>query len=198
MNEIFSFRKELNIKKIIIMALLVLIIVVAILWIVFSHSEKTPNNEIKDNILISKFYSENQNICLKLSNSYNFTQYQPSLDYILELKNNNNLNIFIAEHSSFPNLTLSNIVSADLKTYISQFKNCSNISNVSEFNMGGKPAYTYSLHYLDNKIKTAFYLQTIWIEHGDKYYIIDIEFPLDSLNKNSKIINEVLNSLVIN
>ena len=66
MNEIFSFRKELNIKKIIIMALLVLIIVVAILWIVFSHSEKTPNNEIKDNILISKFYSENQNICLKL------------------------------------------------------------------------------------------------------------------------------------
>ena len=102
------------------------------------------------------------------------------------------------QHQDLQNISFSELVEADLKSYVSQFENSSNISNVSEFDRGGKPAYTYSLHYLDTNTKTAFYIQTIWIEHNNKYYIIDIEFPLNSLNENSKIINEVLNSIVIN
>lgn len=198
MNEIFEFRKELNIKKILIALLIIFIIAGLILWKVFSPSEKSSAITIKDEVTESKFYSKNKNFSLTLSSSYNFTQHESTTNYILELRNENNLNIFVAEENLLQNISFSELVESDLKSYVSQFENSSNISNVSEFDRGGKPAYTYSLHYLDTNTKTAFYIQTIWIEHNNKYYIIDIEFPLNSLNENSKIINEVLNSIVIN
>lgn len=197
MNEIFEFRKELNIKKILIVILLILIITGLILWKVFSPSERS-SLKIKDEITESKFYSKNKTFSLTLSNSYNFIQFEPDQNHILELRNENNLNIFVAEENSLQNSTLAELVEADLKSYVAQFEKSSDISNVSEFDRGGKPAYTYSLHYLDKNTKTAYYLQTIWIEYNNKYYIIDIEFPLNSLNENSKIINDVLNSIVIN
>ena len=62
----------------------------------------------------------------------------------------------------------------------------------------GFPAYTYSFHYLDSQTNTGYYLQTIWIENNNKYYILDVEFPVKTLNENSKIINDILNSIVIN
>lgn len=198
MNEIFEFRKELNIKKILIVLLIILIITGLILWKVFSPSEESPSVKIEDETTESKFYSKNKDFSLTLSNSYNFIQFDPAQNHILELRNENNLNIFVAEENLLQNLTLAELATADLKSYVAQFEKSSDISNVSEFDRGGKPAYTYSLHYLDSNTKTAYYLQTIWIEYNDKYYIIDIEFPLNSLNENSKIINDVLNSIVIN
>lgn len=198
MNEIFQFRKELNIKKIIIVALIVFVILGLILWKAFSPSKESAPTNIKDESTESTFYCKNKMLSLTLSNSYNFTQYTPESNYILELRNANNLNIFITEENLLPNLNLSELVEADLNSYVAQFEKSSNISNVSEFDRGEKKAYTYSFHYLDTSTKTAFYLQTIWLEYNNKYYIIDIEFPLNSLNENSKIINEVLNSIVIN
>ena len=198
MNQIFEFRKELNIKKILIVLLIIFIITGIILWKVFSPSEESSSVKIKDEVTESKFYSKNKNFSLTLSSSYNFVQFDPAESHILELRNENNLNIFVAEENLLQNLTLAELVEADLKSFVAQFEKSSDISNVTEFDRGGKPAYTYSLHYLDTNTKTAFYIQTIWIEHNNKYYIIDIEFPLNSLNENSKIINEVLNSIVIN
>lgn len=198
MNQIFEFRKELNIKKILIVLLIIFIITGLILWKVFSPSEESSSVKIKDEVTESKFYSKNKNFSLTLSSSYNFVQFDPTESHILELRNENNLNIFVAEENLLQNLTLAELVEADLKSFVAQFKKSSDISNVTEFDRGGKPAYTYSFHYLDSNTKTAYYLQTIWIEYNDRYYIIDIEFPLNSLNENSKIINDVLNSIVIN
>ena len=198
MNQIFEFRKELNIKKILIVLLIIFIIPGIILWKVFSPSEESSSVKIKDEVTESKFYSKNKNFSLTLSSSYNFVQFDPAESHILELRNENNLNIFVAEENLLQNLTLAELVEADLKSFVAQFEKSSDISNVTEFDRGGKPAYTYSFHYLDSNTKTAYYLQTIWIEYNDRYYIIDIEFPLNSLNENSKIINDVLNSIVIN
>ena len=198
MNQIFEFRKELNIKKILIVLLIIFIITGLILWKVFSPSEESSSVKIKDEVTESKFYSKNKNFSLTLSSSYNFVQFDPAESHILELRNENNLNIFVAEENLLQNLTLAELVEADLKSFVAQFEKSSDISNVTEFDRGGKPAYTYSFHYLDSNTKTAYYLQTIWIEYNDRYYIIDIEFPLNSLNENSKIINDVLNSIVIN
>ena len=198
MNQIFEFRKELNIKKILIVLLIILIISGLILGKVFPPSKESSFVKIKDEVTESKFYSKNKNFSLTLSSSYNFIQFDPAESHILELRNENNLNIFVAEENLLQNLTLAELVEADLKSFVAQFKKSSDISNVTEFDRGGKPAYTYSFHYLDSNTKTAYYLQTIWIEYNDRYYIIDIEFPLNSLNENSKIINDVLNSIVIN
>lgn len=198
MNEIFEFRRELNIKKIMILVLIILIILGIVLWNTLSPSENKEAQKVISENPNTTFYSENKKVELTLSNTYNFTQYKPANNYLLEIRNENNLNIFISEETLLEGKSLSDIVSADLKTYISEFNNYSNVSNVSEFDRGGISAYTYSLHYLDSKTNTAYYLQTIWLENNNNYYILDIEFPLSSLNENSKIINDVLNSIVIN
>lgn len=200
MNEIFEFRKELNIKRILIVILIILIIIGVIgfiVWKALPPSEKNVFENRKNENTNSVFQSENKNISLTLSSSYNFIQYKSNSDYVLELRNENNLNIFITEENSLENLVFSELVEADLKSYVSQFNNFSNVSNISEIDRGGNPAYTYSFHYLDSNTKTAYYLQSIWIEYNNKYYILDIEFPLNSLSENSKIINDVLNSIVI-
>lgn len=197
MNEIFSFRKELNIKKIMIVVFIIVLIIGIIVWKLSSSIEQKEEQKIEDANPNTIFYSENQNISLELSKTYNFIQYFPTNNYLLELRNEDNLNIFISEENALENQTLSEIVSADQTAYLSNFDKHSNLSSVTEFDRNGNPAYTYSFHYLDSKTKTAYYLQTIWIELGEKYYILDIEFPLSTLNENSKIINDVLNSLTI-
>lgn len=197
MHEIFSFRKELNIKKIAILVIVIILIVGIIIWKLLPPVKDTIEEKVEDSNPIASFYSENGNIGLELSKEYGFTQHYPTNNYLLELRNNDSLNIFIAEEEKIQNQTFSEIVTADQTAYISNFDKYSNLSNVSEFNLSGSLAYTYSFQYLDSKTKTAYYLQTIWIEKNDKYYIIDIEFPLDTLNENSKIINDVLNALTI-
>lgn len=198
MNEIFEFRKKLNIKKILIVSLLFFILLVIILWKFFMPKEKFELNKNDSKSSFSTFYSKNKEVSLSLSKNYNFIQYQPANNYLLELRNENNLDIFISKEAILENKLLSEIVSTDFKSYIEQFNNSSNISNIAEFDRGGLPAYTYSFHYLDSKTNTQYYIQTIWIEYNNYYYILDIEFPLNSLNENSKIINDILNSIIIN
>ncbi len=198
MQEIFSFRKELNIKKIIIIILIVAIIIGLLIWLLLPPAKETIEKiEEKDNPN-TVFYSKNKIISLELPKTYNFTQYTPANNYIFELRNTDNLNIFISEVEKIQNKSLSEVISADQTAYIANFNKYSNQSNISEFNLGGSNAYSYSFHYLDTETKIAYYLQTIWLEKNDKYYILDIEFPLDSLSENSKIINDVLNSIIIN
>ena len=95
----------------------------------------------------------------------------------------------------YENKTLENIVSADKNSYISKFKSYSNLSNVTQLVVSGFPAYTYSFHYLNKK--SAYYLQILWIETESGYYVIDVEFPLDSLNDNHVIINDLVNNFKI-
>ena len=198
MHEIFSFRKELNIKKIIIISIISVIVLGLLIWILLPPAKETiEKTEEKDNPN-AVFYSQDKTITLELPKTYNFTQYIPTNNYIFELRNTDNLNIFISEVSKIQNKELADVISADQSSYISQFNKYSNLSNVSEFDLGGLKAYSYSFHYLDSKTKIAYYLQTIWLQKNDNYYILDIEFPLDSLSENSKIINDVLNSIIIN
>ncbi len=203
MHEIFEFRKKLNIKKIIIAILIFLIILAIILLKLFIPKEipEASSNNIPLSTSYNKettFYGNNKKISLTLSNDYNFVQYKPKNDYILELRNIDNLGIFISEKDLILDKPLSEIVQADFNAYVSQFSNSTNVSNISEFDRGGFPAYTYSFHYLDSQTRTGYYLQTIWIENNNKYYIIDVEFPANTLTENSKIINDILNSIIIN
>ena len=84
MNEIFSFRKELNIKKIIIVILIIILILGAIIWKSFSPSQKNTSVQEKISSTETNFYSKNKEISLKVSNSYDFTQITQNWNYILE------------------------------------------------------------------------------------------------------------------
>lgn len=198
MNEVFSFRKELNIKKIILVIIIILLIICALIFGISHILKEKEEKEIEDSNPYQTFYDSNNTLSLELSKDYGFVQYQPSNNYLIELRNENNLNIFISQNDLLSGRSLSEIASADIKSYIEEFNNYSNLSEIKEFDRNGSLAYTYSFHYLDSKTKTPYYLQVIWLEHNDKYYILDIEFPLDTLSTNSNIINDALNSLVIN
>lgn len=197
MNEIFEFRKELNIKKIILVIVLILLVLAILVFGISQILQKKKEIEIETSSPNQKFYASNNILSLELPKSYSFIQYQPSNNYILELRTETNLNIFVSKETALESKPLSEIVSADIKAYIEEFDTYSNLSEIKEFDINGSLTYTYSLHYLDSKAKTSYYLQVIWIEHNSNYYILDIEFPLDSLTTNSNIINDTLNSLTL-
>lgn len=195
MNELFAFHKELNIKKILIILIIILIIVISIFFI---HKSKTsPDIKVnkKDNKSNSIFTSDDGSISLEFSSEYNFSKYTPIQDYILELRSDNNANIFISKKDILENRDLKSIVTSDRTSYIKEFKSYSNLSDIAELTLNNHQAFSYSFHYLDNR--TPYYLQIIWVQIENSYYIIDIEFPLDSLETNSNIITNLLTTFKI-
>ena len=129
---------------------------------------------------------------MELANSFNLKQYQPKQNYLLELRSENNLNIFVSKANALSNRTLSEIANADKTAFLQNFPNNSNLSDIKELSVNNNLAYTYSFHYLDKNLNQAFYLQVIWLQIGDIYYTFDIEFPLDDLSFNINIATSVL------
>lgn len=197
MNEIFEYRKKLNIKKIALAIILILFIVIMILDLVSEITNKKEPINVDAQNPNAIFYDSNNTISIELSKQYELSEYKPSGDYLIELRSPNNLNIFISHQDLIENRTLSSIVSSDLRYYIEEYTSYSNLSDVTEFTVKDKIAYTYSFHYLDSKTNTPYYLQVVWLESENGYYIFDIEFPLENLNNYTKIVNETLEAFTI-
>lgn len=195
MNELFQFHKELNIKKVIILVVIILILIFLIFFVP-KMFKKAKEKIIEDSEPNKIFTSSDGTIELVLSKEYGFSEYKPRQNYILELRTENNLDIFVSHKELIENRNFNNIVSSDRDSYIKTFNTYSNLSEISDLTVNGNPAYSYSLHYLDNRV--AYYLQIIWIQTDNGYYIIDVEFPLDTLNSNHKIINDLITNFKIN
>lgn len=195
MNELFQFHKELNIKKILIFVVIFLILIFLIFFIpkIF---KKVEEKEIEDSEPNKTFLSNDNSISIVLPKEYGFSEYKPIKDYILELRTENNMDIFVSRKELVPNRDFNTIVSSDRDSYIKTFNTYSNLSEIAELTINGNVAYSYSLHYLDNKV--AYYLQIIWIQTDSGYYVIDVEFPLDTLNYNHKIITDLITNFKIN
>ena len=199
MNELFfNWHKSLNIKKVIIT---ILVIVTFILLIVFLSVPKEKVEEEPLPVPVSNpeknttsFFDKNKSISIELSNTYNLEQYIPTSNYLLELRANSNLNIFTSAKDIIQGRTLKDVVSADRLAYTENFENISNLSDIKELLVNNIPAYTYSFHYLDKNLNTTFYIQITWMELNNKYYIFDIEFPLDNLTSYTNIITDTLSS----
>ena len=198
MNEIFSFRKELNIKKILIVVAIAAVITFLVFHIIFSSFNNKNENIIENENPIATFSSTDNRFSIEFPKEYGFVSYSPSGDKLLELRNDKNLNIFVSSKDLISNKSLSDIVSADITSYLEEFSNSSNISGITEFVHNEKPAFTYSFHYLDFSSKTTYYLQVMWLEYENNYYIIDVEFPLNDLYDNTSIINDILNNFKVN
>ena len=193
MNEIYSYHKELNIKKIIFLIILIIVLLISSSIIIYKllimEPEETPQEEF------STFYDSNNSISITLSKKYNLVSVD-SDDYLLKLKSTKNLGIFISNNELL-NKTIEEVANADLKTYIQSFSETSDVSNLEEFKINDNLGYTYSFHYLDSQTETVFYLQVIWININNEFYTFDFEFPLDDLNDYTDIINETLDNFKI-
>lgn len=195
MNELFQFHKQLNIKKI----LLVIAIILFLIFLIFFVPKIIKNikdKKIEDFEPNKTFVSRDNNISIVLSKEYELSEYKPTQDYILELRSPNNIDIFISHKDLVENRDLNTIISNDRNSYIEKFNGYSNLSDIVELTIDRNQAYSYSFHYLDNK--TAYYLQIIWIQTETGYYVIDVEFPLDTLTSNHKVIKDLISTFRIN
>lgn len=197
MNEIFEYRKKLNIKKIALAIVLILFVVIMITDLISGIVNKKEENDLEAQNPNSIFYDVNNTISIELSKQYELSQYKPSGNYLIELRAPNDLNIFISHRELIENRTLASIASSDLRSYIKEYTHYSNLSDITEFNVKDKTAYTYSFHYLDSNTNIPYYLQVVWLECNTGYYIFDIEFPLENLNNYTKIPNETLEAFAI-
>lgn len=199
MHPTFEFHKQLNFKKILIFIIILLFLIVIVSEILSNLIEKNKEKKIEKNNPNSTFISYDSSIILDLPKTYGFSQYKSNSNYLLELRTQDNLNIFVSKKNLTQSRPLIDIVTADQNTYIENFKHYSNLSNITDLKVNENyPAYTYSLHYLDNKLKTPFYLQIIWIQTNSGYYVIDVEFPLENLDSYSKIITDIVTKIKIN
>lgn len=197
--------KRLNKKKIIIVSAIIVAILLIILTIIIKKPKKdstqaqktntAPENTtvIQDTSVV--YYSNDKSISVKLPSNLNLEKANTEgLNYLLELRSDENLDIFISKKDIFSDKNFSTIVSLDQKSYLETFSNTSNLSELKELNVNGYQSYTYSFHYLDTSLSQAFYLQVIWIQVDNAYYIFDIEFPLDELSFYTNISTKVLSS----
>ena len=165
MEDNFETSKKLNLKKVfiaIIIALFLLVIIIELIANSFKNSHTEKSNNSNPN---SIFMDNDETISLNLSKKYELSQYVPKQNYLLELRSQNNLNIFVSKKELIENRSLNDVISADRRQYIENFSAYSNLSDINEISTTEEaPGYTYSFHYLDNNTNQTFYLQIIWIE----------------------------------
>lgn len=195
MNEFYEQTRQLNMKKVICIAVILIILIILIIILIINKSlnKKTSSNE-QINEKSTIFYSNDNSISIELSNNLNLKNYNSNLGYLLELRSDNNLNIFISKENAIENKSLLEIVNADKTSFLSTFESSSNLSDIKELSVNNNPAFTYSFHYLDKVLSKAFYIQIAWLQIDNIYYIFDIEFPLNDLSFNTNIASNVLSS----
>lgn len=195
----FDFDKKLNIKKVIFVAIVALFLLVILIELITTPIKKKKQQAIEDSNPNSTFTDNNSSLSITIPKKYELSQYIPKQNYLIEVRSPKNLNIFISNRDIVDDRNLVDIVSADRRSYLEEFNKYSNLSDITEISINGNlPAYTYSFHYLDSKMKQSFYLQIIWIQSEKGYYIIDVEFPLDDISSYANIITDITSSFKIN
>lgn len=199
MYDFYEEPRHLNKKKVaIVSVILVLILLLTIFLIVRKISVPKEPEKQKINSTTTIFSSTDKSISVELSNALNLKNCESDLGYLMELRSENNLNIFITKENTIQNQALSEILQADKTTFLNNFESYSNLSETKELSVNGNLAYTYSFHYLDKTLNKAFYLQVTWLQINDSFYIFDIEFPLDDLPFNTNISSTLLSSFKVN
>ncbi len=201
--EIFRFRKELNVKKILLIVLII-VVIIAIVFLGIMISKKNTGENQNINANTSKVYYDKDktvsiNLNKGLNKKYKFKQYNSINDYLIELRSENNIGVFISKKELIEGRDLFQVVEADCRNYVDQFTNSTNSTTPQEFQTVLSPkAYTYSLQYLEKSNNTPYYLQVTWLELEDCYYVIDIEMPYSILQETPEEGSTVLMDILSN
>lgn len=197
MSSLIDYFKDLTLKKILILVfigLFILIIIADILSKIIGSVKKEPNIKVNPYDI---FVSSDSQFEVSLSKDYKLSD-KTIEPYILKLiSDDNKVSILLSKHDKIDSSNLRQIADGDKKMYSNKFNSMSNISDLYETNiLENKQGYTYSFNYIKNTGE-IYYFQTIWFETDSNYYIIDIDFPQESLDTYSKLINDFLKGLKI-
>ena len=198
MYEFYEEPRRLNKKKVIIFSMICMAILLGIILLIakkISTPKNNPENPVvqENNTMI--FSSKDNSVSVELSKNLGLTKYDS--DYLLDLRSKDDLNIFIAKKDKVANRELIDIVKADYVAFLQNFEGYSNPSDIKELSVNNNLAYTYSFHYLDTNLSEAFYLQVVWLEVNESYYVLDIEFPLNELNFYTNLVTSLLASFQV-
>ena len=201
--EIFRFRRELNIKKILLFASIIIAIIVIAIFTVHNIMQMVNMSQTGKTTPSKIYYDKDKTVSIildkELNKKYKFKQYNSINDYLIELRSENNIDIFISRKEKIEDRDFFQVVEADCREYVNQFSNYTNASQPQEFQTNISPnAYTYSLQYLEKQSKTPYYLQVTWIEMDDYYYIIDTEMPYSILQETPDEATSILTDILSN
>ena len=180
----------LNIKKVIFIIILITIISI---FAVNSHKKALSFGEnLGENRL---FTGKNDSVKVTVSKEYKLKQYNTYLDYLLELRNDNNLSIFVKklDNSLIGNKTLANLIRGDRTTYIKEFNSVTNLSEITDFNVNNNSASTYNFQYVDTNQNQTYSLQVVFLQIDNNIYVFDFDFPTENSNY-SNLVNDFLNN----
>ena len=153
-------------------------------------------NNNQNIVTTNTFYDENKSLSIALPNTYNLEKSTFNNNYLIELKSSQALKILISKKDIISGRKLSDIVFADRNSYIKNFQEISNVSEISSISVNKDlESYIYSFDYLEDKQK--FNLKIIWIETEEGYYVIDITYPTSLADNFSNLIKEITSSFTL-
>ena len=185
-------RKQIILIFSIIVAIIILITVVCIFAINSHKKALSFGKNLGENKL---FTGKNDSVKVTISKNYKLKQYNTYLDYLLELRNDNNLNIFVKklDNSLIENKTLANLIRGDRTTYIKEFNSVTNLSEITDFNINNNSAATYNFQYTDINQNQIYYLQVVFLQIDNNIYVFDFDFPIENPDYNN-LVNDFLNN----
>ena len=185
-------RKQIILIVSIIISIIILITVICIFAINSHKKALSFGKDLGENRL---FTGKNDSVTVTVSKDYKLKQYNTYLDYLLELRNDNNLSIFVKkiDNSLIGNKTLANLIRGDRTTYIKEFNSVTNLSEIIDFTVNNNSASTYNFQYVDTKQNQTYYLQVVFLQIDNNIYVFDFDFPIESSDYNN-LVNDFLNN----
>ena len=187
-----NIRKSLTSGKIAILVVIVLFLIIIIIESINIFSKQAEDKKIEETNPNTTFFSDDGIISLEIAKKYELSQFHSNERYLLELRSSRNLDIFFSHRNLIEDKNLSEVVAADKRAFLEGFQSTANISEQQNIKViNDFPAFTYSFEYLDKNQNKAYYLQVIWIETDNGYYVIDVEIPMEYLSYYSTIITDI-------
>ena len=121
MNFFSNLKYNLKPSTVIISIIIFLFLIVIIVEISQNIFIKIEDKKVEDTSPNNIFYSNNKEISLEIAKKYELKQSHSSDKYLIELKSNISLNIYISKKDIIENKELSEIVSADKRAFLEEF-----------------------------------------------------------------------------
>lgn len=192
MDNLYFLKPALNKKKLIITILMILFLLgICIVGRSIFYKNKT------NPVVNKKTYLIDNNFNITLNNLYNLKEYKSANYFLLELHSENNFNFYIKKLDNLDDYSLYMITKNDSYSFVSNFENVTEISNINNLNISSLESYNYNFKYLDSISNSTYFIQVYLIKIGDSIYSFTADFPVSSIDIFNPFVSDIINSVTL-
>lgn len=194
MNELFEFRKHIDIRKVSIFIVCFVLMIFVFIKFLPQNTQKELEKEADSNPY-KTYYSSNKTFSLELPKRYNLKENYT--DEITLLQSDDGLQIKIEERAIVLGKALLDIATSDKTVYLEKFENSFDVSDLKDFSLSSTNSlsgYTYSFNYIQNS--SEYNIQVFWVQGNSKYYIITVCIPNNVSSNYEGIETEIISSFI--